>query len=326
MKVLVLVCALVCAGAHAAEVLPSVRWDEAWQASGKISSPHDEDAVKMTLFTAVAVNNHAALVERWRAAETVNIVNIFGEMAEAYREALYGSGERHQVLLLNATRRARLLVDEWDQDRLAKPMLKIIVAGEWQDAQDVERLKQWINEGEVVRMPAAAHFFCDRVMRCTNAATSVVLDMIMENNHKFVPRERMALLARLAPFLKSTPWAGKLTEELGTMEETDNVEMLLFLSRIDAGLGNVEKANERLACAEALIEAGKIGRCQAPWALLAEAKIAAGRSHDEIVKTFETGMARAGDRPGYRKAVAEALTLAAWAQYEDLTTNLTNRK
>jgi len=322
-KILVLALALACVGVHATEVLPSGRWEEAWQASGAIASPHDEDAVKMTLFTAAAVNNHAALVEGWRAAETMNAVNIFGEMAEAYREALHGSGERHQALLLNATQRARLLIDEWDRDRLAKPMLRTVIAGYWQKEQDVERLKAGIAVDEINRMPAAAHFLCDWITARQETAgdlspaVTAILDHVMENIHKFSPHERLRLLARLAPFLKSTAWAERLAEESAAIEETGNVEILLNVSRIDAGLGNVEKANERLARAEALIEAGKTGDCRAPWAMLAEAKIAAGRSHDEIVRTFETGMARASDRPGYHKAVAEALTLAAWAQYED---------
>ena len=63
------------------------------------------------------------------------------------------------------------------------------------------------------------------------------------------------------------------------------------------------------------------GDCLAPWALLAEATAAAGRTREEVNQAFEQGIMRSSDRPGYFKPVAEALTYAMRAQHETSKNN-----
>jgi hypothetical protein len=309
------------------------RWTKAWEAAGAISSPHDAGSAKASISALAALNNQKTLLRHWRETEAAPWVGIYCEIMESYCEALHGSHGRHLALLRGASGRAKA-VDEWDQTRLARPALKVLVAGDWQKDKDFERLTTWIAEDEINRMPAAIHFFCDGLLKkkiCdgshekkteadgifNNVPISDILGLAMENVHKFSPHERLTVLARIAPLLASTKWAVPLSNELDAMEGEIPFEALLDFSRIEAGLGNLEKADARIARAEQMIEAGETGESLAPWARLAEAKIAAGRSHGEIVKTFETGIARAGDRPGYLKGVAEALTWAAWAHYGD---------
>ena len=302
----------------------SPRWVKAWEAAGAISSPHDAGAAKAGIAALAAAANQGALLRGWRGAEVAPWVGVYCEIMEAWCEALHGSRERHLALLLDASNRAKAF-DEWDQDRLAKPALRAMVAGDWQKDKDFERLKAWAYEDELNRMPAVIDFFgCGLNENKTvaggifdNAQVSGFLELAMGNIGKFSPRERMKVLARIAPLLASTKWAEPLAAELEGMGEELAFEALLDIARIEAGLGLADRADARIARAERMLEAGETGDCLAPWARLAEAKIAAGRKHGEIMKTFETGIARAGDRPGYLKGVAEALTWAAWASHGD---------
>ena len=333
-KILLTMCALAAGCLHAAVEQTSLRreaeqtssrWMKAWEAAGAVSSPHDAGVVKAELGAMAAVNNKGAVLRGWCEMESTPWVAIYCGVMEAYREALHGSRERHLALLRDASELATAL-DEWDQARFSRPALRALVAGDWRMSQNFERLTTWIAEDELNRMPAAIHFFrdgsCGRVVAdgiFDAASTAAFLDLVMTNAHKFAPGERLKVLAGVAPLLVATKWAEVLGREVDAMEGTwTNLPFaaLLDVSRIDAGLGHFARADARIARAEQMIEAGETGDCPAPWASLAEAKIAAGRSRGEIIAAFETGIARAGERPGYLKDVAEALTWAAWAQFD----------
>ena len=334
-KTVLMVCALAAGCLHAAEERTSSRreaertssrWMKAWTAAGAISSPHDAGVTKAELSAMAAVSNQGVLLRGWCESESSPWVAIYCGVMEAYREALYGSRERHLALLRDASDLATAL-DEWDQARFSKPALRALVAGDWGKDRGFERLTTWIAEDELNRMPAAIHFFCDGSSGRKEAdgifdpvSTAAFLDLVMANAHKFAPGERLKVLASVAPLLVATKWAEVLGREVDAMEGTwTNLPFaaLLDVSRIDTGLGNSARADARIARAEQMIEASETGDCPAPWASLAVAKIAAGRSRGEIIAVFETGIARAGERPGYLKDVAEALTWAAWAQYGD---------
>ena len=121
--------------------------------------------------------------------------------------------------------------------------------------------------------------------------------------------------------LRGSQWDSAIQEDTDKLEQSydkPDCETLLGLSRIYAGLDKKEKADELISRAQAMIEVKDTGDCLAPWAMLAEAKAAAGRNSSEIAQAFEQGIQRSSDRPGYFKPVAEALTYAMQAQHEAL--------
>ena len=299
-------------------------WVRAWKAASEISSAHDVGKTKARIFARAAVANREDLLQKWSDAETVAWVKASCEVARAYSAALYGTPERHQALLQDALSTSKT-VDEWEQDRLTKPMLRAFVAGRWQKEQDLDALTRWIAADELNRMPAALHFFSDWLTRLQHGTqddisqdrvAADILDLTMTHNRKFAPNERLKLLARVAPLLKDTKWKQPLLDEFERIETNEDgldFESLLDISRIEAGLGAIDRANEKIACAENMLHAGQTGDCLAPWAYLAEAKRSAGHDTKEITATLKTGLTRASDRPGYFKTVAEALTWASLA-------------
>ena len=309
---------------HAEGLTSDECWARAWKTASEISSAHDVGKTKARIFTRAAVVNREDLLQKWSDAETVAWVKASCDVARAYSAALYGTPERHQALLQDAVRTLKT-ADEWDQDRLSKPMLKAFVAGLWQKEQNLDALTRWIADDELNRMPAALHFFSDWLTRLQcrtqddisqDRVTADILDLMMTHNRKFAPNERLQLLARVAPLLKNTKWKQPLLDEFEKIETNEDgldFESLLNISRIEAGLGAVDRANATIACAEQMLQAGQTGDCLAPWAYLAEAKRSAGRGKEEIAATLQVGLTRAGDRPGYFKAIAEALTWASLA-------------
>ena len=318
-----------CASKNETQVqLANPYWELAWKAASTIHSPIDSGTTKVRICDAAAQCGQLGLLEKWCASEQDLLwVKLACATTHAYAEALYGKAEKHEALMQMVAREGKKL-DEWDQQHLTNPLMSAIVAGRWQKSQDFQAMKKWLFEDEVHRMPAATLFFCDwltsirppakgGVMHGANVMP--VMEMLMEQRLKFPVIERLHLLAELSPHVCGTPWDSTVRQELGELEKTSpkpDCETLVSLSRIYAGLGKKEKADELITRAQAMIEAKDTGACLAPWAMLAEAKAAAGRSREEVNRAFEQGIARSSDRPGYFKPVAEALTYTLRARFE----------
>ena len=310
-------------------------WELAWRAANTISSPIDAGTTKAQLCNAAALCGRAGLIERWKADEPVLWVKLTCDVARAYAEALFGNAEKHEMIL-QATVHEAASVDEWDQMRITTPLLKAYIAGLWQKSQDFQMMKKWIFEDDVKRilgddvkrLPAAALVFCDWMTLLQQRARGdiaptpnlvAIMDMLMEQRQKFATAERLRMFASLSPLLRGSRWDSTVQQEPGEVEKTTpkpDCETLLEFSRIYAGLGKKDRADRLITRAQKMIEAKDTGDCLAPWALLAEAKRAAGRSREEVNQTFEEGISHSNDRPGYFKPVAEALTYATRAQYE----------
>ena len=304
-------------------------WELAWKAASAIPSPIDAGMAKARICEAAALSGQTRLLGKWSADEQVVWVKVACDISHAYAQALYGKTETYEALLQTAISEAKQ-IDEWDQSRIAAPLLKAHVAGLWQKAQDFQAMTKWISEDEAKRMPVAAQLFCDWLTLHSQHAKSditheanvmPIIDLIMAQRQKYLPAERVRLFAELSPLLKGTTWESTVLREVGELEKTApklECETLLKLSRIYAGLGMKEKADELITHAQVMSEAKDTGDCLAPWAMLAEAKAAAGRSREEVNQTFELGISRSNDRPGYYKQVAEALTYAIRARQETM--------
>ncbi len=299
-------------------------WELAWKAADTIPSPLDAGTTKVRICNAAALSGQLEQLEKWSAIEQERLwVKLACEIEQAYAEAIYGKAEKHDSLMQTVVREAKK-IDEWDQIHLTNPLLVAVVAGRWQKSQDFQAMKQWISEDEINRMPAATRFFCDWLtclrQRAKEDANRVpIMELLMGKRLNFPVVERLRLCADLAPLLRGTPWDSTVQQEIGELEKTTSkpdCETLLDFSRIYAGLGKKEKADELISRAQAMLEAKDTKDCLAPWAMLAEAKTAAGRGHEEIAQAFELGIQRSSDRPGYFKPVAEALTYALRAQHE----------
>ena len=317
-----------CASKNETQVqLANPYWELAWKAANTIPSPIDAGMVKARICEAAALSGQTGLLGKWSADEQTLWVKVSCEISHAYAEALYGKVETYEALLQTAVLEAKQL-DEWEQPRITAPLLKAHVAGRWQKSQDFQAMKKWIFEDEAKRLPVATQFFCDWLTLQRQLAKSditreanvmSIMDLLMEQRHKCLPAEQLHLLAELSPHLRGTPWDSTAQQEIGELEKATpkpDCETLVNVSRIYAGLGKKEKADELITRAQTMIEAKDTGACLAPWALLAEAKAAAGRSREEINQAFEQGIVRSYDRPGYFKPVAEALTYATRAQLE----------
>ena len=319
------------ATAHAEGLTADDCWGRAWQAASEISSAHDAGRIKAQVAARAAVANQKDLLRKWGEGEAVVWVKASCEVARAYAEALHGTPERHQELLQESVRLAKTL-DEWDQARLTKPTLKTFVAGLWQRDQDLAALTRWVAEDEINRMPAALQFFSDWLTLLQSKTQdditqdhtiADILDLTMTHNRKFAPNERLQLLARVAPFLKNTTWRQPLLDEFAVVEADSNsldFESILTISRIESGLGAIDKADARITRAGQMLQASDTGDCLAPWACLAEAKRAAGKDKNEIEAAFDTGITRADERPGFLKKIAEALTWCARAPLRETPT------
>jgi hypothetical protein len=302
-------------------------WELAWKAANTIPSPIDVGTTKAQICDAAALSGQLELLGKWRADEQVPWVRVSCDLSRAYAEALYGKAENHDALLQTTVNEAKQ-IDEWDQSRITNPLLKAHVAGLWQKSQDFQAMKKWILEDELKRMPMAAQFFCDWLTLqrqhakgdiTHNASIRPIMDLLMAQRQKYLPAQRIRLFAVLSPFLKGTPWEATVRQEVGEQEmplSKADCETLLIISRIHAGLGALDKADALITRAQGMIEANETGDCLAPWALLAEAKAAAGRTPAEIAQALDLGLQRASDRPGYFKPVAIALTYAMRAQLE----------
>ena len=304
----------------------NLNWELAWKAADSIPSPLDAGTTKVRICNAAALSGQFELLDKWCAIEQERVwVKLACEIEQAYAEAIFGKTEKHEVLMQTVVRDGKQL-DEWDQQRITNSLLAAIVAGRWQKSQDFQTMKKWIFEDEVHRMPAATRFFCDW-LTCLRQHVKedknmlLIVELLMGQRMKFSVVERLRLCAQLAPLLHGTPWDSIVQQEIGQLEKVTlkpDCQMLLDFSQIYAGLGKKEKADELISHAQAMIEAKDTGECLAPWAVLAEAKAAAGRNSAEITQAFELGIQRSSDRPGYFKPVAEALTYAMRAQHETL--------
>ena len=302
-------------------------WELAWKAANTIPSPLDAGMTKARICEAAALSGQTGLLEKWSADEHVLWVKVSCDISHAYAQALYGKVETYEALIRTAVTAAKQ-IDEWDQSRITAPLMKAHIAELWQKSQDFEATKKWILEDDVKRMPVAAQLFCDwltlhrqhaksDITRETNVVQ--IIDLLMAQRNKYLPAERVRLFAELSPLMKGTSWESTVRQEIGDLEKATpklESETLLKLSRIYSGLGMKEKADELISRAQVMSEAKDTGDCLAPWAMLAEAKAAAGRSREEINQDFDLGISRSNDRPGYFKPVAEALTYALRARQE----------
>lgn len=51
-------------------------------------------------------------------------------------------------------------IDEWEQTRIMKPLMKVNFAGCWQASQDLQLIKKWMSGEDENRIRATAQFFC----------------------------------------------------------------------------------------------------------------------------------------------------------------------
>jgi hypothetical protein len=308
---------------------PNPHWELAWKAANTISSPFDVGTTKAWICNAAALSGQKELLDKWIADEKVPWVRITCEISRAYAEALFGKAEKRKELLQAIVQETKE-IDEWEQKRISKPLMKANVAICWQGSQDIQLIKKWMSGEDENRILAASQFLCDWLTLLTHGATNGVacetntipiLELLMAQRQKRAPFEQLRLLAQLSPLLRGSQWDAAVQEDTVKLEQSydkPDCQTLLDFSRIYAGLGKKEKADELISRAQAMIEAKDTGECLAPWAALAEAKAAAGRDSAEVAQAFELGIQRSSDRPGYFKPVAEALTYAMRAQHETL--------
>lgn len=315
-----------------AEPLKSALWSAAWQCAASVSSPIDAGRTKIALAEKAAQAGGSRYLETAVESDREAWVRGAGLALEAVSAALDGDMPCAEQKMKDA-QACEKRVNEWRLPILQAEVRKgegaLILTEKAAGGANVTMLREWTEAAPADRTGAAAWVCAEWVARkgrtiSEDGPVRTVILAALDYAAKLYPWDRFAVLVRVAPQMRARGMAEEAESAferlVGPVENngdrilsTNQFETAVSAARVAGALGKRGEADGLLCSAEAFFHGRRTGDARAPGMLLAEARGELGGTPDAVKQAWLDGLDRAGDRPGFCRSVAVALTVGGMA-------------
>lgn len=324
--------------AQKADPKKAALWQEAWRCAASVSSPIDAGRTKIALVEKAVRAGDADYVKALVESDGETWVKGAGLALMAAAAALDQQDASRATLCMQGAQACAAQVNEWREPFLKAELRKgegaLIATSKSDVGAGLALLREWTDGVPAERTAAAAWVCAEWVARrgakVEDGPAKTMIGAALDYGARIYPWDRLAVLSRLAPQMRAH---GMTNEAVAALQQlfstgggaaslsTNQFEVALLAARAWNGLGMQREAASLVMSAEKQMRNRETGDALAPGMALIEAKVAMGVGHEGAKQEWLESLRRVGDRPGFYRSIAAALTVGgiaaspcAWTQ------------